>query len=253
MRKITLTALALISSLALVACNDNEGKDTDKAVKPEPKVEALKAELTVPKTAEVGDKVEFQVKVTQGEKIITDASEVMFEVENDDTNTDKMLETKINKDNVYVAEMTIKEAGEYEITAHVTNGEEHEMVDANMNVAGSTAKTEKHDDSEEAHEHKHAHGDTSVTFSQTTAKKGESTKFGVTIQHDGAALSDAKVRFQIVNEGTGEAGWLTLKEKTDGTYEENHTFNDAGTYKVTLHVEKGKELHYHEEKTFTVK
>ncbi|KOO50059.1 FixH family protein [Viridibacillus arvi] len=252
MRKIALTALALISSVALVACNDNEEKNTDKVEKQEVKAAVLKADVTVPKKAEVGDKVEFKVKVTEDGKVITNASEVTFEVENADTHSDKMLETKVNKDNDYVAEMTVKEAGNYEITAHVTNGEGHEMVDADMKVAGEVAKTKDNDhDSTEAHEH--AHGDTTATFSQTTAKKGENTNFSVTIQHDGKALTDARVRFQITNNATEEAGWLTLKEKADGTYEVKNTFNDAGTYKVTLHVEKGKELHFHEEKTFTVK
>lgn len=254
MRKITLTALALFSSIALVACNDNKEKNTDKIENQEVKTAVLKADLNVPKKAEIGDKVEFQVKVTEGEKIITDASEVMFEVENDNTGSDKMLEAKVNKDNIYVAEMTIKEAGEYAITAHVTNGEAHEMVDADMQVAGDNSKADQHGGKlEEAHAHAHAHDDTTATFSQTTAKKGENTNFGVTIKHDGKALTDAKVRFQIANNSTEEAEWLTLKEKADGTYEAKHAFNDAGTYKVTLHVEKGKELHFHEEKTFTVK
>lgn len=253
MKKMTMLLMALATTATLAACNSNTNtaNDTKKEVAP------LKATLTVPETAKVGDKIELKVDVTQDGKAVTTAKDVAFEVKNNDTNSDKMITAKV-QDDAYVASYDVNDAGKYKITAHISAKDGgHAMPNADMTVSNDA--TSSHNDhqstSESATEQHHHHRDVAITYNHKhTVAKDKAINLSVTIKHDGKALTGADIHYQVVPQFKGgQPTWITLKETSKGTYEGKHTFTQAGKYQLKLHVENNEGLHDHEVKEFIVK
>lgn len=92
--------------------------------------EAIQVELTViPGEVKVGEDIRFEAKVTYQNQPVDDAKEVMFELGRTDGSTDEhVMETVLSSgDGLYVWETTLDEAGEYEVTSHVTAKDQHSM------------------------------------------------------------------------------------------------------------------------------
>ncbi|WP_397536773.1 FixH family protein [Rummeliibacillus pycnus] len=258
MKKIAMLLMALATTTTLAACNSNTNtaNDTKKEAAP------LKAALTVPETAKVGDKIELKVDVIQNGKAVTNAKDVAFEVKNNDTNSDKMVTAKL-QDDAYVASYDVKDAGKYEVTAHVAAKDGgHVMPNADMTVSkdATTSEHATHDNHKSTTgsataEQDHHHGDVAVMYNHKhTVAKDKAINLSVSLKHDGKALSNASVHYQVLPQFKGgKPTWITLKETSDGTYEGKHTFTQAGAYQLKLHVENDEGLHAHEVKVFTVK
>ena len=249
--------MALATTTALAACNSNTNTANDTKKESTP----LKATLTVPETAKVGDKIELKVDLTQDGNAVTNAKDVAFEVKNNDTNSDKMVTAKVQKD-AYVASYDVKDAGDYKITAHISAKDGgHIMPNADMAVSKgvSTSEHATHNDhqstTESATEEHHHHGDVAITYNHKhTVAKDKAINLSVTIKHDGKALTGADIHYQVLPQFKGgQPTWITLKETSNGTYEGKHTFTQAGKYQLKLHVENKEGLHDHEIKEFIVK
>lgn len=93
--------------------------------------EAILVELTViPVEVKVGENIRFEAKVTYQDQPVDDAKEVMFELGRTDGSTDEqhVMETVASSgDGLYVWETSLDEAGEYEVTSHVTAMDQHSM------------------------------------------------------------------------------------------------------------------------------
>ncbi|MGG0656119.1 FixH family protein [Rummeliibacillus pycnus] len=257
MKKIAMLFMALATTTALAACNNNTNttNDTKKEAAP------IKATLTVPETAKIGDKVELKVDVTQDGKAVTNAEDVAFEVKNNDTNSDKMVTAKL-QDDAYVASYDVKDAGKYKITAHISAKDGgHAMPNADMTVAKDATSSEHatHNDhkstTESATEEHDHHHDVAITYNHKhTVAKDKEINLSVSLKHDGKALSKASVHYQVLPQFKGgKPTWITLEETSNGTYEGKYTFTQAGKYQLKLHVENDEGLHSHEVKEFIVK
>lgn len=253
MKKMIMLLIALTTSTALVACNNNDSTNDSKK-----KETPLKATLTVPETAKTGEKVELKVAVTKDSKAVTDAKDVAFEIKNGKTNLDKMVTAKLMDDS-YVATYKAKDAGKYEITAHVSAKDGgHVMPNTEMAVENAPTKSEHADQNtsaESATEEHEDHHDVAITYNHKhSVTKDSEVTLNVSLKHDGKALTGASVHYQVLPQfNDGKPTWITLKETSKGTYEAKYTFNQAGKYQLKLHVENDDGLHSHEVKDFIVK
>lgn len=92
--------------------------------------EAIQVELTVtPDEVKVGEDIRFEARVTYQNQPVDDAKEVMFELGRTDASTEEhMMETVLTSgEGIYIWETSLKEAGEYEVTSHVTAKDQHSM------------------------------------------------------------------------------------------------------------------------------
>lgn len=92
--------------------------------------EAILVELTViPGEVKVGESIRFEAKVTYQDQPVDDAKEVMFELVRTDGSTDESVMETVSSsgEGVYVWETSLDEAGEYEVTSHVTALDQHSM------------------------------------------------------------------------------------------------------------------------------
>jgi hypothetical protein len=75
----------------------------------------------------------------------------------------------------------------------------------------------------------------------------------VQIQLDNEPLEKLNVRYEIWSGLSEKHDWVDAEEIQAGEYVANHTFKEAGTYHVQIHVEDDKDLHEHVEHEIIVK
>lgn len=252
-----LFGMTLILTVVLTACGGEENH-SNHSMSDDVVPEVLEVELTVPKTAATGEKVEFIAKVTQGEKAVEDANEVKFEVLNKATGGKELVTGTLNKDKHYVASYHFKEAGVYDITSHVTARNMHTMPSKTIEVSGeeltstttetnSTSQTTSH--SEGAGHHSN---EATIEFEDGTATVGVAIELTANILLSDSPLEGARVQYEIFRHDVDYHHWLEASETDTGKYEVEFTFTESGTYEVQVHVTKGDDIHDHVKKTYIV-
>ncbi len=105
--------------------------------------ERIKADLTVhPKALEPGQPVTLEVKVFQGENMIDDADEVVFEIwKSGHKEKAERFEAIFMENGRYALEQTIEEEGVYYVTCHVTVGG-LQMMPTEMVIVGDAAQSD---------------------------------------------------------------------------------------------------------------
>lgn len=256
--KRVLLGITLVFSVILSACGAEESHNNH-PMSDDEVPEMLLVELTVPEKGVTGEEVEFIAKVTQDEEIVEDANEVKFEVLNKSTGEKEMIDGKLNKDKNYSSSYRFEQAGEYDITSHVTARNMHTMPTKTIEVTGeevantttkanSTTKTTSHG---EVAGH-HGHGAT-IEFEDGSAKVGETVELTATISMSESPLEGARVQYEIVRNDADYHHWVEASENEPGKYQVEFTFTESGTYEVQVHVTKGDDIHDHVVKTYIVK
>ncbi len=235
---------ALVAVFALAGCSGNsehnQGAQTDEVPK-EVKVEVK----TKPETIKPNEKAEIQAIVTQDGKKVEDADEVEFEVWKDGDQKHEMTKAKHKGNGVYTIEKVFDADGVYHIIAHTNARDMHVMPEVKVTVGNGQA----------AHEDDHSHADSGdVSIHLMTAQLNANTPAALTahVQEKGAALSEAKVQFEIWRDGSDKHEYIPAKEGTKGEYKAAPVLKTAGNYHIKVHVEKG-ELHDHIEQVVEVK
>ncbi|PFG07140.1 FixH family protein [Bacillus sp. es.034] len=249
MKKISLLMLVGFLALLIAACgNSNE----DNGAKKEEKLEAIDAKLNVPEKGEKGEPVSLSTKVTQGDENVDDAGEVKYEIwKNGQKDESEMLEAKHEKGGLYKAEKTFQEDGLYTVQVHVTARDMHTM--PKKEIAIGEVEAGEHEEAGEDHHH----GDHESTISIHLMKPdgitaGEESEMMVHVENKDAALEDAKVRFEIYQDGQEKHEWVDLTQGENGEYKGSYTFPERGSYNVQVHVTKGEEIHEHTMETVDV-
>ncbi|WP_100010501.1 FixH family protein [Lentibacillus sediminis] len=247
MRK-QLLGLLIIIAVLLAACGEQQENTGTEAEE----LKQLLVDFSVPETADSDETVELSAAVTYGEEPVTDADEVMFEIwETGNEDNSVEIEGTMSEDGIYTAETTFDEEGVYEMYAHVTAKDLHTMPLKSITVGDADPSDNDSADTEAENEATHDHGNTEG-FSMhmdlpADVVSGEETDLTVHVQMDGAPLEDANVRYEIwQKEGAGNHDWVDADETTAGEYHALHTFSEAGTYQVQVHVENDDGLHEHE-------
>lgn len=245
--------LSILSSILMVliisACGGNEEK---KSTSTSEVPEILEVDLTVPDAAEVGEEVIFTTIVSQGEDLVEDANEVMFEVMNITSGTKEMIEATLNEDKHYSIPYTFETNGTYDITSHVTARDMHTMPTKQITVTGGEENTGETGDHAQTENHYHAKRAT-IEFLEDTTTVGEAILLEANVSLDGEPLEDARVQYDISRSDVAHHTWLEAPEVEAGVYQVEYTFTESGVYEVEVHVTKGDEIHDHIKKTYTVK
>ncbi|AXH99563.1 hypothetical protein DV702_07250 [Sporosarcina sp. PTS2304] len=241
---VTLTAF-------LTACGQEDEVPTEAAL-PEP----IEVELTVPESADVMAPVTLTTLVTQGEEKVEDATEVEYEIWLEGKKDDSIhVETTNDKEGIYSAETTFESDGIYHVQVHVTAREMHVMPEKKIQIGDAVAsdQAEVHEsrDATDDHHHESTEG-LSVHFMQPKeVQVSEKTELMTHVQLEGKALEQTKIRYEIAN-SAHDVQWVETEETKPGEYTANHSFESAGTYTVTIHIENDT-IHEHEDHTIEVK
>lgn len=243
---------------ALAACNKDKDKKDEADVVEE--VHPLEVELTVSEEVAIGEAVKMEALVTMGEEKIKDADKVVFEIwEEGQKDKSVMLDAENNEDGTYVAETTFSHDGTYHITSHVDARGQHTMPTKQVKV-GDGGQYEETDSEDHKHgqEHDHHHGHTEgfvMHFDQPESyKAGEEVELVTHVEVKGSALEKGRIRYEIwATNDESKKDWLEAEESVPGEYKAVHTFKEAGSYEIQIHVENDDELHEHEQFTIEVK
>ncbi|WP_456271884.1 FixH family protein [Bacillus sp. AK031] len=248
-----LALFILIGSLILAACGnqeENHEEHGDGHMDEGGELTTINAELSVPETAEPGEKVVFNTHVTKGEENITDATEVKYEVWMDGNKEDsEMIEAEHGEEGNYSAEKTFTEDGVYYVQVHVTANDMHTM--PKTQIAVGEAEIAQESDSEEKHHHEH--GEVSIhLMKRENVQAGAQTELTASIEQSESPLTEAQVRYEIWLEGQEGHEWVDTEESEEGTYKGMYKFTEKGMYYITVHVENDEGVHEHIEEMITV-
>lgn len=239
---------SILGAILLSACGVTEEpiKTTSDEVP-----EMVDVDLTVPQTAIVDEEITFTAAVTQGQEIVEDAHEVMFEVKNTTSGDKEMIEASLNDDKHYAINYSFETAGTYDITSHVTARELHVMPTKQIIVTDD-------DEDFEANETP-ATGDTNyddqsatIEFTEGTTTVGKATLLATNVSLSGTPLEGARVQYDISREGDDHHAWLEASELEAGIYQTEFIFTELGAHEIEIHVTKGDDLHDHVIKTYMV-
>ena len=236
----------LVGLFVLGACGTDEAT---KSAETAPSMEPVEAELNVPATADKDEAVTLAVRVTQDGKAVDDADEIKFEVwKNGAKEESETTEAALTEDGVYEAETTFSDEAVYTVQVHVTARSMHTMPTTNVTVGHPETAAEAK--AEEDH-HNHAGADIVLDPTQAVAKEVQPFTVNVEIEHE--ALTGADVQLEVFKDGADKHDWVKLDETEGGSYAGEHTFPEAGTYNVQVHVTKGHDIHEHIMETVEVK
>lgn len=238
----------LVGLFVLGACGTDEAT---KSAETAPSMEPVEAELNVPATADKDEAVTLAVRVTQDGKAVDDADEIKFEVwKNGAKEASETTEAALTEDGVYEAETTFSDEAVYTVQVHVTARSMHTMPTTNVTVGHPETAAEAEAEAEEDH-HNHAGADIVLDPTQAVAKEVQPFTVNVEIEHE--ALTGADVQLEVFKDGADKHDWVKLDETEGGSYAGEHTFPEAGTYNVQVHVTKGHDIHEHIMETVEVK
>ena len=246
MKKVAVYLIMFMLAI-LVACGGAETEKTDQS----DELAVLEVEFIVPETADPGETVTLEAVVTYGEEKVEDAKEVVFEywLKGNEDNSTK-IDGVHQENGSYIADVTFEEAGIYEMYAHTTAKGLHTMPLTSITIGdGGEVEDEEEQVESEHHDHgNHAEGFHLHFMKPEEVMVSEETDLVVHLQMDKSALAAATVRYEIAPEGKPEnTAWVDAEETAEGEYASSHTFTEAGTYTIVIHVEDDSGLHEHEE------
>lgn len=162
MKKLKLFTFGL-AILLLAGCgvNSNQTSEENKEhgeMSMDEQPQMLEANIILPEAISPNEEVTLKVEVTQGDEIVEDAHEVMFEIWQDDKEKSEMIEAKHEGKGVYSITKSFEQDGIYHVQTHVTARDLHVMPTKRF-VVGEVSEEEMSEvEQEEMHE-EHNHED----------------------------------------------------------------------------------------------
>ncbi|TWI57223.1 FixH family protein [Halalkalibacter nanhaiisediminis] len=241
----------LISTVAtcmvLAACGQNEEEQGTAMVD---ELTPIEVELDVPEKAEIGEVVTFSSTVTQGDDLVDDANEVVYEVWLEGQKEEsEMIEAKDQEGNIYLLNHTFEEEGLYHVQTHVTARGLHRMPTAQIQVGEVVQKEEPHEEGahknedepthEKEQEHAHEHqADVEVTT------EVQDDRLVIQIALENSAYTGGNVTLEMWQGNEEERKWLDANEVGDGEYEIRNVEELSGVYSAIVHIQD-KQVHEH--------
>lgn len=247
MRKRILMMFVAFILIVLSACDENNVEDNLNDELPDLKVNFEPSEV-----ADIGDTIELKATVTYDGEPVEDADEVEFEYwENDDQDNSITIDSINHEDGTYTVDVTLDNEAVYSIYAHTTARALHTMPKRTITVGDPNIETT---DNEDNSNHETSDGFGMHFMEPEDAQATEETELMVHLNIGDEDLKDTDVRYEIWNDDISEKhDWIDAEESTPGEYISTHTFEEAGTYTIQIHVEDDKDLHEHEEHEIEVK
>ncbi|MBP3951211.1 FixH family protein [Bacillus suaedae] len=239
--------IMLLLIVLLSACGQDELNSGGQAVELLP----IEVELVAPLEANTNEEITFEASVTQGEELVDDADEVLFEIWLEgQKESGQTLEPSEQEENNYFITHTFTEPGTYHVQAHVTARELHRMPVAQITISEEPQEQAhaEHDhendstDNEQAekHEHQHHHGEVEIDAQVVDSELLLSATL------DGSMLKGAKLTIEVKDSSGETVKWLDLSEKEAGIYVGSESDLEGPT-DVVIHIVKD-EFHEHVEK-----
>ncbi len=226
--------------MIISACGQEENKSG--AVVDE--LTVIEVELAVPEFAEVGEVVTFSSAVTQGDELVEDANEVVYEIWLEgQKETSELIEADHQEGHLYTLEYTFNEAGMYHVQTHVTARGLHRMPTVQIQVGEMESSVEEHKH-EEVHEndhhehHHHHHHDVDVETELT------SEQLRLHILVEGIEYTDGNVTLEMWQDGDEVRQWVDMKEVGNGFYQLENLEELQGEYMIIVHIQDD-DLHEH--------
>lgn len=267
------SALRLIFStlliLTLAACGQDEENGSGLQSVDDVNLDPLDAELIIPDKAELDESVVFQALVTQGEDVVDDASEVIYEIWADgEKSVSEMIEADLpGEDGVYEVSYTFSEEKLYHVQSHVTARGSHvmpvkEIVIGDPDLEEENDEAEEHDSTGNNHDHAHDennqgenenenhndhHLDESIDLRWKTPEKAsasEDVSLSVEVDLENNPWTEGKVQFEVWKHGDDRHEWISAVETDPGIYEIEYVFEESGEFHIMVHLEDD-ELHEH--------
>ena len=239
-----------ILMMILTACNSGTNNNENGQVNEMPQM--VEVEILIPENIQPNEEVTIQARVTQGDEMVDDASEVMFEVWQKGQEEDHdMIEGINDGDGIYSFKKSFEE-GFYFVVAHTTARDLHVMPREEFTV-GNPAPIEEVEEEEHVHHnhgnsdgHHHQHADLEIKFDAGHHPHlNEKTTLKATVKKEDALLTNATVKFEIWHENAEQREFIDAEEIADGTYAANYTFSEKGKHNVNVHIEN-EHLHEHQ-------
>ncbi len=229
--------LIVVFLMVLVACGQMEEEQGGEALVDE--LKPIEVDLDIPETADVGEAVTFSSSVTQGEDLVDDASEVVYEIWLEgQKEQSEMIEADEQNGHAYLLTYTFEEAGLYHVQTHVTARGLHRMPTADIQVGDVERNEEEHPhENEQEQEHDHE-ADVAVDTSV------EEDRIVIQIALEGSAYTGGNVTLELWQDGDEGRQWLDATEIGEGEYEVRNIEDFSGPYFVTVHIQD-EEIHEH--------
>ncbi|KHF40677.1 FixH family protein [Halalkalibacter okhensis] len=230
------TALVVLLSM-LSACGQAEEEQGSVEVD---ELTAIEVELEFPEFAEVGEVVTFNSSVTQGDDLVEDANEVIYEIWLEGQKEDsKMIEADVQNGHIYSLDHTFEEMGLYHVQTHVTARGMHRMPTGQIQIGDDNGDTEDHSHEQEHEDHHdHHHYDVDIE----TEVKDDTLVVHIVVE--GQKYEQGNVTLEMWQEDEDVRKWLDLSEIGDGVYELDDLEGLSGQYSVIVHIQDD-ELHEH--------
>ncbi|WP_280770158.1 FixH family protein [Salipaludibacillus daqingensis] len=257
MKKLWYSVLFISFVTLAVACGESEPENTGPTNVNDINLDPLEAELMIPESADPGEELILEVVVTQGEEIVDDASEVIFEVWMDGEKSDsEMIEADLpGVDGMYAVSYLFQEEAHYKVQPHVTARGSHVMPVGDILIGDVQMDEENneahHNDHEHSHE-EHLHESLTLEWNTTeTASVDDNVTVSINVEWEDEAWVDGDVQFEIWKHGDEMHEWIDGEEINDGQYEAIHSFKDEGDYHIIVHMED-EDIHEHVQYSLTI-
>jgi hypothetical protein len=246
MKKIVFLIVSVLVA-ALSACGNDGGNSQNQEVP-----ELLEVEINLPEgNPEIGEEITLEAYVSQGGEAVEDADEVKFEVLKQGETDSEMIEGEHQSDGNYTGKMIFETEGVYEVTAHVTARDMHNMPKKEVTVGNPSEATGSEDQKTEPHEHGHEEGIVVDLQSGLDMVVNEKTTLSVLIEEKGNPLTGARISFEIWKEGQEQHEFIDAAEDGNGIYHATKTFDSTGTHLINVHINTDS-LHEHQLFSVTV-
>lgn len=236
---------------AIAGCSNADKKQSDPSAE---SIEPLDVEVTIyPSPIEINQEVTFEAAVTQGNDKVVDAKSIEFEIWKNDEENHEKVKGELQKEGVYIAKKTFKEAGTYQVIAHVTARDMHTMPQREFDVVD--LKQQGETEPQPAAEADHHHGSELLIHfvSDTALNANEQTELMAHVSYKDAPLQGARVRYEVWLEGETNHEYIDAAENKNGEYSAMKTFDKPGLYNIKVHVEEEtNKLHDHKLEKVTI-
>ncbi|MFD1735560.1 FixH family protein [Bacillus salitolerans] len=246
----------LLLIVVIVGCNaDNNDDASSQESLDMPAI--LEVEIKIsPEDPVPGENVRVQAVVSQGGEPVEDASEVKFEVWEMSETEHEMIKVVHIINGIYEMNKIFKEDGTYNIVAHVTARDQHNMPKKEILVGSpeeqsedpKTDPTHSHDE----HAHHHADGNIVLEFSYEQVDNSQEATLTAVALLENEPLEQAKVKFEIFKKDDTKHVFIDAIERARGTYEAKYGFPSKGEFIVILHLQN-ETIHEHTEHLMHIK
>jgi hypothetical protein len=247
MKKLLLFGIASI--LFMSSCSSkNEHHDNNHGEGSELPL-SVSVEIT-PENPSVSEKVTFTALASKDGESINGLTSVKFEVWKDGQEEDEhimLVGSSVSK-GIYEAKTSFSEEGNYHVIYHINdNTGFHHMDKINFHV-GSLEQSDNHNNG-----HHDANSEPNLIIHNMDISPVQNEEINIMshVSVNGAALEGGHVKFEVINEVTGDIDFVNATEKKAGEYMATYSFNAKGAYTIKTHVEHS-DMDIHDHKKWSV-